>query len=1016
MLTTRPTHATRTRNLIAPHADKLAVGLTFSEGSGTAISNLVTHLSLTDLGAATATSASCAITSATGGFTSRMVGKYLVITAGTNWLAGAYLVTAYTDTNTITVAGPVGSSATLTNGSGKLHETGRRENVLWGATVGGSGASWSGETLSMTTSTTLSLTTNGTGATLTWYRGTIAIQRTFSDLSSARTLFRNSITSSTNGHRGMTVATDGVRFNSRAAGVTTTLHCPVTIANDDEVFAVLQWRKTDLARRLVVSVNGGTPVFTAWTVFAASNMSVTNSAAFTFNEDGGAVAAGTIKGFYWWDWALDDEDVIEYLVDPHLAARPLLDSDLVQNTTGPIVGQPIWWESDYTATFQFAGATSMTVGGTPEEVEVRFYSDEYCVTEYGPGARHSHTFAEATDEGKPIQLTPGDVLARNARYYWKVFVSTDGGSTWLPGPGPRGTLYTGSDGAILFVSDDHSGTDGITTPEGGYDLGIPNSTTTVTGREDRARNWIGTRDLRKYCLTHDVSLIVHVGDGLYAPASTGGGFVLGVNPTMSLGAPVVWTPGNHESLFPFLESVSDAEYAATDSTHYERRREAMVRWKQHTCNPAPDTYDSAVSNSVDWGENEGEPAAEPGDDVTAWDPDVEWHAGMTDGANTYANSFVRVSTGGTWTEDLGLNNSPRGTFCAIPMGLPGEARKTLLVVLDATGYAAGASPNYHSNVKSEPWGRLGKYQSAWAESVMAWGRTNGYDIIVVIHNWPDGRGLGMNTALNWYGRGMFPNETLPNDKWLAEKCREHKVRCIVHGHDHGGAIGRAGNLTVVACPTLGNNFRFTQTAGPELDTTNDQVLDYGKASVQGTDQDGIFAHWCQWGYLIYDQSAKTVTFRNTAVDLTHARYFRGLGSTGKFVGRYFGEVLTSTGLGNATVSEVPYQVYAAVAADDGDFEAHPDDAAVLAHANYATWQGYDILNQAWADSGAGDACAHAVDMDQPFDTAVVNCGVLAAVPVRVCHAPRNLGTYSVPIARSTSGGGGALHHGLGGLS
>lgn len=1003
MITVRPTHASRTRNLVAPHADKLAIGLTFTEGSGTAIGNIVTQLNLTDLGATSATGASCSVTSATGGFNARMVGKFLRVTAGTNWLAGTYRITAFTDTNTITVAGPVGSSATLSagTGSGKVQETGRADNTLWAAAVGGTGESWSGETLTLAATNTLSLTTAAHGASLGYYRYTILIERTFSDLSSPRMLFRGPATSTTNGFRGIFVSTTGVTFQQRAAGVDTSFSVAVAIANDDRVLVALQGRKTDAKRRLVVSVNGGTPVYSAWTALSSYTLICANGSAFTFNEDDGTVAAGVIYGFYWWDWVLDDEDLDEYFVDPSLAARPLLDADLVDGRVGPVVGRPVWSEaSEFYCSFMLTGAANMTLGGTAERYEVRFYTDRYCTSLIGPGMTIEHTFNAATDEGQPIIMGMGDVHAMFTKIYWKLFTSEDGGSTWRPGPAPRGVLYTGDDGEILSYADGHPGDDAWIGPESGYDLGIPSNVNHDQRTEDRARNAVSVKDLRKYALRNNVSLIVDLGDNLYAPNATGDGYKNLVNPIAALAGPRLWVPGNHESLFPFLESVTDAEYGDRD---FARRREALVNWRRFTLNPLPDTYD-AISDAFDWSENEGDPA-EFTDDETAWNPLIEWHQSQSagvigDGPETYAEDFLLVSTGGTWAENLGLNTGPRGNYGAIPMPLS----KTLVVWLDVTGYAVGDSLDNHSNVKASPWGRLGRVQRAWLVQVLAWGKANGYDILVFAHNCPDGRGLGTTGELSYYGRGMFLNADHPEDAWLIEQLQNAGVRFFAHGHDHGGGKGRMHGITHVACPSFGNQFRFTQSSGPELGTA-DVLLDYGKASINGADQEGMECHWCQWGYLIYNQQAKTLTFRQTYVDLLHARYFLGLSSTTPFVGRYVGEAVTTDSAGNITVEEIPTQVYCAVAADDGDFAAHPTDAAVLTAANYATWQNYDAGNQAWYDEGHTGAEHH--HLEQPFDAAVINCGSLVEASVRVCHAPRMLGTYAVEAAAApaTSGGG-----------
>jgi len=70
-------------------------------GAGADYSQQTTaQLALTDLAM---TTGGATLTSATGGFTSAMIGNCIQITAGTNFTAGFYFITAYTDTNTVTI-------------------------------------------------------------------------------------------------------------------------------------------------------------------------------------------------------------------------------------------------------------------------------------------------------------------------------------------------------------------------------------------------------------------------------------------------------------------------------------------------------------------------------------------------------------------------------------------------------------------------------------------------------------------------------------------------------------------------------------------------------------------------------------------------------------------------------------------------------------------------------------------------------------------------------------------------
>lgn len=75
------------------------------------------QLTLTDL--ATADGTTTTLTSATGGFTSAMVGNCIKITSGTNFTTGYYFITAYTDTNTVTIDRSPATAAG-SGGNGKL--------------------------------------------------------------------------------------------------------------------------------------------------------------------------------------------------------------------------------------------------------------------------------------------------------------------------------------------------------------------------------------------------------------------------------------------------------------------------------------------------------------------------------------------------------------------------------------------------------------------------------------------------------------------------------------------------------------------------------------------------------------------------------------------------------------------------------------------------------------------------------------------------------------------------------
>lgn len=88
-------------------------------GAGTDYSDQdAAQLTLTDL--ATSGAGSTTLTSATGGFTSAMIGNVVRIKSGTNFDVGYYVVTGHTDTNTVTLDRSPTSAGAGSSGTGSL--------------------------------------------------------------------------------------------------------------------------------------------------------------------------------------------------------------------------------------------------------------------------------------------------------------------------------------------------------------------------------------------------------------------------------------------------------------------------------------------------------------------------------------------------------------------------------------------------------------------------------------------------------------------------------------------------------------------------------------------------------------------------------------------------------------------------------------------------------------------------------------------------------------------------------
>jgi len=118
-------------------------------------------LALTDLAC---TAGSTTITSATGGFTAAMVGNGIYIVSGTNFTAGLYAITGWTDTNTVTLDR---SPAPSNNGSSGVGNVAGRRAVFTNAFLGLSLAGmthrvWA--TATMTLTENLSIATDGSAS------------------------------------------------------------------------------------------------------------------------------------------------------------------------------------------------------------------------------------------------------------------------------------------------------------------------------------------------------------------------------------------------------------------------------------------------------------------------------------------------------------------------------------------------------------------------------------------------------------------------------------------------------------------------------------------------------------------------------------------------------------------------------------------------------------------------------------------------------------------------------------
>jgi hypothetical protein len=88
-------------------------------GAGTDYSQQdAAQLALTDL--ATPGAASTTLTSATGGFTAAMIGNGIRIRSGTNFTVGVYFITAYTDTNTVTLDRTPSAAGAGASGAGNV--------------------------------------------------------------------------------------------------------------------------------------------------------------------------------------------------------------------------------------------------------------------------------------------------------------------------------------------------------------------------------------------------------------------------------------------------------------------------------------------------------------------------------------------------------------------------------------------------------------------------------------------------------------------------------------------------------------------------------------------------------------------------------------------------------------------------------------------------------------------------------------------------------------------------------
>jgi hypothetical protein len=114
------------------------------------------QLSLTDL--ACADGSTTTLTSATGGFTTAMIGNLIQIASGTNFTAGFYEITARTDTNTVTIDRNPTTGSAASAGVGKVGGALATFSKLAGAMVSSNRAFIKGTTFTTSTTPTFSAT------------------------------------------------------------------------------------------------------------------------------------------------------------------------------------------------------------------------------------------------------------------------------------------------------------------------------------------------------------------------------------------------------------------------------------------------------------------------------------------------------------------------------------------------------------------------------------------------------------------------------------------------------------------------------------------------------------------------------------------------------------------------------------------------------------------------------------------------------------------------------------------
>ena len=688
----------------------------------------------------------------------------------------------------------------------------------------------------------------------------------------------------------------------------------------------------------------------------------------------------TLYAFGWWDWQLEgldgtdtlgDSDASKLIADPYLPARPAISGTLTESDGIVQCARPQPWGCTWSfpADVDALDSTDSAVRIRVADSVTKLETDPTYVPDVG-----GREFA-ATDAGQRV-LVPWDAgEGITGTRYWMAEFTVDG-VTWLPSPQGIGTFAprpaSGNwSGKFAVLADCEIGTTAALTPAIGQDIHGLNPGSPDLLQHTMYGLWRAWMDIRR----QGVDFILHAGDLMNTethPAARAADALKNYSGLLST-APVFLALGNHEGQRGYYQR--DAK---------EAWKNALKHLKWFWCNPDGGTYPFG-----------GESEVLPLEPVAAtYRSNVDWIDTTTGNGDDYFGSFIYEDAGGAdYIAKLGRTASPHENYYAVPWG-----SNVLIVVLDPLMYT---EPGYADPTTVEPasaWWALGTRQEAWLKGVLE--QSTAKWKFVVLHHLPG----GTSAESTYYGRGSgasISEATSTDAEWNFHNiCGDGGVTAVILGHDHVASHAVNRGVNYVHCPSPGNA-RFKTVC---------EALDYGDASLKGTDQAGVRFFSAPWGYLLFEVdgvTSCTLKIRQTVPSTGNAFWNYTSAVFNEWVGDEIAIAPTDT---TVALDETPWSVLAVCSGAEGDYSAGtPAIESDLAGTNR-----YTNL----ADTAVDHFIEHTA-YDEPYAAPVVSfANADSTTSVRVHCSPRTL--YEATLTNAPGSGGGVsiigetgVHNGTG---